>query len=131
MGSNDIGSSRSSPGATNWDGRRRLYIFNASERGKKIRTVRSDGFGYPGGRTALCTPLRHSSGRNPDSAPRPMLPPVRPAIYVPRVVARQPSVSSSIASSALEGALTQWRCLRRVQPWLYRSAACLTSTAPP
>ena len=46
------------------------------------------------------TLLRHPSGRNPDPAPRPMLPLYDPAIYAPRVVARQPSVSSSITSSA-------------------------------
>jgi hypothetical protein len=46
------------------------------------------------------TRLRHPSGRNPDSAPRPMLPLDDPEIYAPRVVVRQHSVSSSITSSA-------------------------------
>jgi len=73
-----------------------------NQENEKSDTIRTDGFGYPGERTALCTPSKHPSGRNPDSAPRPMYPPVtRQSIYPPRVVARQPSVSSSTTRSAL------------------------------
>ena len=68
---------------------------------QKSELVSTDGFGYQEPHSAVVTPSMHPSGRNPDSAPRPMYPLFsRQSIYAPTVLARQPSVSSSITSSA-------------------------------
>jgi hypothetical protein len=82
IGADDIGSSRSSLGASNWDGRRRLYILNASDVSKNPKRLEPAASGIREGAQRLCTPSKHPSGRNPDSAPRPMCPPVTPAVHL-------------------------------------------------
>jgi hypothetical protein len=77
VGDSDIGSSRSSLGPETGMGSVALHPPRTQEK-QKIRTVRTDGFGIREAHSALVTPSKHPSGRNPDSAPRPMCPPVTP-----------------------------------------------------
>ena len=69
VGVDDIGSSRSSPGARKLGWTAFVSILHATKKTKKSDTIKTDGFGYQGERTALCTPSKHRLGATPTLRP--------------------------------------------------------------
>jgi hypothetical protein len=100
VGDSDIGSSRSSLGARNWDGQRSSPSSTEAKEARNPKRLEPTALGIREG-AQRCAPFQGTRlGAIPDPAPRPMLPLYDPAIYAPRLVTRQPSVSSSTTSWA-------------------------------
>jgi hypothetical protein len=106
IGADDIGSSRSSLGASNWDGRRRLYILNASDVSKNPKRLEPAASGIREGAQSVVHPFKASVWAQPrlcaqtDVSPCNPRSPSTPQEWLRVKGSGQPSDLSSTTSSA-------------------------------